>query len=226
MLAASVRGLQPRLRSGRLFSGSDTREVNDQGRLDQLSGKVKVRRQQTMLTAHNAMLMIVDVQGNLAHAMHEKQFLFTNLEKIIKGAQILGLPILLTEQIPAKLGATLPEIATLMPEVQPLSKSSFSCWGEEQMRQKVVCSGREQILIAGIEAHVCVYQTAVDLLEHGYEVHIVADAISSRTAPNRETGLRRMHEQGAKLTSTEMALFELLKVAEGPAFKEIIKIVK
>lgn len=179
-----------------------------------------------MLTVDNAILIVVDVQGNLAHTMHEKEFLFNNLAKIIKGARALELPIIVTEQIPEKLGPTLPEITELLTGVTPISKSSFSCWGEEQFRQAVVCTGREQVLMVGIEAHVCVHQTTEDLLARGYEVQVVADAISSRSAHNREIGLQRMQEQGAKRTSTEMALFELLKVAEGPVFKEIIKIVK
>ncbi len=179
-----------------------------------------------MLTVDTALLLIVDVQGNLAHAMDEKQHLFANLERLIKGAGVLGVPMLLTEQIPEKLGATLPEIAALMPGVAPLSKQSFSCWGDEHFRQALIESRREQVLIAGIEAHVCVYQTAADLAAHKYAVQVVADAVSSRTAQNRELGLQRIAAQGATLTSTEMALFELMRVAEGATFKELLKIVK
>ena len=93
------------------------------------------------------------------------------------------------------------------------------------MKQLTV-TGRKQVLLTGIETHICIYQTAVDLLEKGYEVQLVTDAVSSRSAANRELGINRIEEAGATLTSTEMALFELLRVAEGPEFKAIAKIVK
>lgn len=174
----------------------------------------------------STVLVVVDVQGNLAHAMHEKHQLFENLEKLIKGAQVLDIPILLTEQNPQKLGPTLPQVTALMPDVSPISKLSFSCCGDGGFMQSLTALDRRQVLLAGIESHVCVYQTATELLEQSYEVQVVADAVSSRTAQNKAIGLERIKAQGAYLTSTEMTLFELMKVAEGPTFKELLKIVK
>lgn len=179
-----------------------------------------------MLTRDNAVLVVVDVQGNLAHAMHEQQPLFANLEKLIKGTQVLGVPLLLTEQNPARLGPTLPQLAELLPQVQPISKLSFSCWGDPGFVAALTALNRRQVLLAGIEAHVCVYQTATALVEQGYEVHVISDAVSSRTAPNKAIGLERMQEHGAHLSSTEMALFELMRIAEGATFKALLKIVK
>jgi len=179
-----------------------------------------------MLTPENTVLIIVDVQGKLAQLMHKKEALFENLQRIIKGSQILGIPILWAEQNPEGLGPTIPEVARLLSNIQPISKFSFSCCGSERFMQELEALDRKQVLIAGIEAHVCVYQTTMDLLELGYEVQIVADAVSSRAAENREIGLARMKDAGASLTSTEAALFELLKVARGVKFKEILKIVK
>lgn len=179
-----------------------------------------------MLTPENTVLIIVDVQGKLAQLMHKKEALFENLQRIIKGSQILGIPILWAEQNPEGLGPTIPEVARLLSNIQPISKFSFSCCGSERFMQELEALDRKQVLIAGIEAHVCVYQTTMDLLELGYEVQIVADAVSSRAAENREIGLARMKDAGASLTSTETALFELLKVARGVKFKEILKIVK
>jgi len=179
-----------------------------------------------MLILENTVLIVVDVQEKLAHVMSEKRVLLENLEKIIKGAQILGIPILLTEQNPEELGPTIPEIARLLPNIQPVRKLSFSCCGSNRFMQALKALRRKQVLITGIEIHVCVYQTAVDLLNLEYEVQVVADAVSSRTVENRQIGLAKIRDAGAALTSIETALFELLKVAEGAKFKEILKIVK
>ena len=179
-----------------------------------------------MLILENTVLIVVDVQDKLARVMHKKEMLFDSLQKLIKGAQILGIPIILTEQNPEGLGPTIPEVVRLLPDIQPIPKLSFSCCGDERFLQELEALNRKQVLIAGIEAHVCVYQTAMDLLRLGHEVQVVADAVSSRTAENKEIGLERVKSEGASLTSTETALFELLKVAEGEKFKKILKIVK
>lgn len=180
-----------------------------------------------MLTPDNTVLLVIDVQGKLAQLMHRKESLFAHLEKIIRGAQVLQLPVIWTEQVPEKLGPTLPEIARLLETTtSPISKASFSCCGHPPFMQALEALNRRQVLVTGIETHICVYQTTLDLLERGYEVQVVADAVSSRTAENRELGLERVKDAGAKLTGTEMALFELLRVAAGPRFKEISRIVK
>ena len=180
-----------------------------------------------MLTPDNTVLLVIDVQGKLAQLMHRKESLFASLEKIIRGAQVLELPIIWTEQVPEKLGPTLPEIARLLATMSgPISKASFSCCGHPPFMQELEALNRRQVLVTGIETHICIYQTTLDLLERGYEVQVVADAVSSRTAENRELGLERTKDAGARLTSTEMALFELLRVAAGPQFKEINRIVK
>ncbi len=180
-----------------------------------------------MLKTDQTVLVVIDVQGKLAQVMHEKEALFANLEKIIKGAQVLGLPLIWTEQAPEKLGPTSPEIAALLAsQAKPIAKSSFSCCGHPPFMEALKMLNRRQVLLTGIETHVCVYQTALDLLTAGYEVQVVTDAVSSRTAENKHIGLERMKTAGAALTGVEMALFELLRVAEGPQFKEIAKIVK
>lgn len=180
-----------------------------------------------MLNVNHTALVVIDVQGKLAQVMHGKESLFENLQKLIKGVQVLGLPIIWNEQLPEKLGPTTPEVAELLTQsTQPIPKSSFSCCGNPPFMVALQAAGRKQILLTGIESHVCVYQTCLDLLDQGYEVQVVTDAISSRTAENRQLGLKRMQVAGATPTSTEMALFELLRVAEGPKFKEIAKIVK
>ncbi|MFC2007349.1 hydrolase [Chloroflexota bacterium] len=179
-----------------------------------------------MLDIANTVLVIVDVQERLARVIHDRDQLLINLQKLISGAQVLDIPIILTEQYPQGLGQTVPEVAHLLPETKPITKLSFSCCGEQRFLGEVETLNRPQVLVAGIESHVCVYQTVIDLLERGYEVQVVVDSVSSRTVKNREISMEKMKSAGASLTSTEMALFELLKVAEGDKFKKISKIVK
>jgi len=179
-----------------------------------------------MLKIENTALIVVDIQGNLALAMHEKELLFKNARKLIKGVQVLGIPILCTEQNPQKLGPTIPEIADLLSDSHPVSKLSFSCCQDDGFLNALKSIDRKQLLIAGIEAHVCIYQTAADLIDLGYEVQVVTDAVSSRNMEDKEIGLQKMRDSGASLTSVETALFELLKIAEGKQFKEILNIVK
>lgn len=179
-----------------------------------------------MITTEDTALVLVDVQGKLAQSMHNKKDLFENLKKMVKGAQVLGIPILWAEQNPDGLGPTMPEIAELFTNQSPVSKFSFSCCGSEQFLRDLEAVNRKNILIVGIEAHVCVYQTAADLVNLNYDVQVVADAVASRTAENKQIGLEKSKDAGASLTSTETALFELLKEAKGDKFKEIINLVK
>jgi nicotinamidase-related amidase len=179
-----------------------------------------------MLKSEQTLLVIIDVQGKLAQLMYEKEKLFESLQKAIKGARVLGIPIIWLEQNPEGLGPTIPEIASLLNGMKPISKFSFSCCGDDRFVDALNLLNRKQVLLAGIEAHVCVYQTAADLVALGYEVQVVTDAVSSRTKENREIGLQKMHDVGASLTSMETALFELLKTAKTESFKEIARIVK
>ena len=136
------------------------------------------------------------------------------------------MPIVWVEQNPDGLGPTIPEVAELLTNIQPIAKLSFSACGCKEFIKEFKSLNRNQILIAGIETHICVYQSSVDLLDLDYEVHVVTDAVSSRTPENRQVGLDKIKDAGGFLTSTETAIFELLKVAEGQKFKEILKIVK
>lgn len=179
-----------------------------------------------MLDRQNTFLVVVDVQGKLAQLMCDREDLFSKLTQVISGARILNLPILWCEQVPEKMGPTIPEVAQLLTGFQAIAKSAFSCWGEERFRNAAQSLGRKQVLVAGIEAHVCVYQTAMDLVAAGYEVQVIADACSSRTPQNKTVGLERIREAGAGLTCTEACLMELLRDAKAPEFKEILKVIK
>ncbi|MHC4192757.1 MAG: hydrolase [Planctomycetota bacterium] len=179
-----------------------------------------------MLDIKKCCLAVIDVQGRLAQLMYDKQTLFDNITILIQAARILNMPILWCQQSPAALGATVPQIAQLLTDNEAIDKSSFSCCGEAQFEKRLNSLSRRQVLLCGIEAHVCIYQTAVDLLQEGLHVEVVADAVSSRTLQNKELGINRMRGEGVKITGVEMALFELLRTAEHPQFKQIAKIIK
>jgi nicotinamidase-related amidase len=179
-----------------------------------------------MITRDESVLVIVDIQGNLAQAMFEKEKLFDNAVKLIKGFKALNLPVIVTEQIPQKLGKTIPLIAEEINGFNPIAKESFSCWGEKDFKDTLEASSRKEVVLLGIETHVCVYQTALDLASNGYNVHLVADAVSSRTPENRQIGIDAMKSASAKITSTEMVLFEMLRTAADPKAKDFFKIVK
>jgi nicotinamidase-related amidase len=178
------------------------------------------------LTLDNSLLAIVDVQGKLAHLVCDKEILHMNLQRLIQCASILKIPICWVEQNPRGLGATIPEIAELLTAESPIPKMTFSAFKSDTFVNKLAAYNRKQILLAGIETHVCIYQTASDLLEKGYQVHVVVDAVSSRLSSNKQIGLARMKMEGAIMSSTEMAIFELLGTAEHPCFKAIVKILK
>jgi len=179
-----------------------------------------------LLSQEDSVLMVIDMQGNLYESMQDKSFLLENVRKLVRGMQVFGIPVIVTEQIPEKLGPTIEPVVSLLPDAPRIPKSDFSCCGEEKIMKALKALERQQDLLCGIETHVCVYQTAVDLLGFGYDVHLVADAVSSRTALNREIGIRKLRDEGARLASTEMVLFELIRTADDPKFKEIFRIVK
>ena len=179
-----------------------------------------------MLNIDDSVLVVIDVQEKLFRVMNDKEMLVKNLQKLVNGVQILEVPIIMTEQNPDGLGPTIAEVAELTPEVSRIAKFSFSCCGEERFLQELQAMNRKQAIIAGIETHVCVYQTAVDLLDLDYSVQVVADCVTSRSSFNNNIGLERLRAEGVVITSTEMVLFELLKTARNPKLKEIQAIIK
>jgi nicotinamidase-related amidase len=164
-----------------------------------------------MLDILKSLLVVVDVQGKLAQLMHDKDTLFKNIRILIKAAKMLDIPILWCQQCPDSLGPTVTEIAQLLTDCEPIDKSSFSCCGEEDFNIRLNESSRQQIILCGIETHVCIYQTALDLHRKGFYVEVVADAVSSRTLENKQIALGRMTAGGINISCTEMALFVLVK---------------
>ena len=175
-----------------------------------------------MLERERTALVVVDVQEAFRPAVRAFDELVDGAAKLIQGARALGLPIVLTEQYPKGLGRTVAEIAEPLDGVEPIEKMCFSAARAEGFE----LGGRDQALICGIEAHVCVSQTAHDLIERGVEVHVASDAVTSRTEANKVVGLHKMERSGAIVTSVEAALFELVGAAGSDEFKQVQRVVK
>jgi nicotinamidase-related amidase len=170
-----------------------------------------------LLDRERTALVVVDVQEAFRPAVLEFDRTAHNVGVLVQGARTLGVPVVVTEQYPKGLGHTVPELAEHLDGIEPVEKVTFSAAGADGFD----LGGRDQALVCGIESHVCVSQTAHDLLDRGVEVHVARDAVSSRTEENRELGLHKMESSGAVLTSVEAALFELLGRAGGDEFKQI-----
>ena len=177
----------------------------------------------------NSVYLLVDVQTQLFSVMSEidRQEVEKNTSILVAGMKELGVPVVVTEQYTKGLGVTIGSLQQGLGELyRPLEKLAFSCWGEQPIREKIKGSGKNQVIISGIETHVCILQTVLDLIANGYTVHVVADAICSRFSSDRQYALEMMKQMGAVITSTEIVLFQLLKLAGGQQFKAISKLVK
>ena len=180
---------------------------------------LRIRREQ-------ACILVIDVQVKLLPAIYKHQRVVENTRRLITGASLLRVPVLATEQYRKGLGPTSPKVATAIDGFAPMEKLAFSACGAAGFRVALKARNVPSVVICGIEAHVCVLQTCLDLLEDGYNVFVVADAVSSRTAENRQLALERMRAAGATIVSTEMVLFEFLEKAGTPEFKQIIGLIK
>jgi nicotinamidase-related amidase len=171
-------------------------------------------------------LLVIDIQERLLPAIFERERVVQNAVRLIKGAAILGIPIFATEQYRKGLGATVSEVAAALGEVAPAEKLAFSACGAADLSAALKGRKITSVILCGIESHVCVCQTSLDLLDANYCVFVVADAVSSRTPENHRIGLERMRDSGAVIASTEMVLFELLEKARTEEFKSILPLVK
>lgn len=171
-------------------------------------------------------LLIVDVQEKLAPAMADPAVVIRNAGILLQAASRLGIPAMLSEEYPQGLGSTVPGLRPLAPDSARLAKLSFSCADDPGPRERIESTGRPLVVIAGLEAHVCVLQSALGLRQAGHPVVVVADAISSRAPANREAALQRMRENGVEVATTEMVVFEWLGRAGTPEFKELSRLIK
>lgn len=178
------------------------------------------------ITEHNSGLIIVDVQGKLASLVKQSDSVVHNIAALIQGCKLLRIPILWLEQQPKKLGSTVEPIAHYLTGLTPIEKSTFSAFQQPEFETQLRTLNKPNWLVCGIETHICVYQTVQDMLSHNYNIHVVTDAVSSRTTDNKEIAIQKMTRLGAQLTSVEMALYELLKDSDREEFKHILKLIK
>ncbi len=170
--------------------------------------------------------LVIDIQEKLFPHMHQKELLLKRIGILLEGLRVLGVPVILTEQYPKGLGPTVEEVSLMLEKYDPIEKIAFSCCDEAKYRLTLENSARHTVIIAGIEAHVCVLQTVIDLVGSGYRPVVVSDCISSRNELDKRIAVDRMKSEGAIITSSESILFELARVAGTDEFKSISKLVK
>lgn len=180
------------------------------------------------LEAEKTALVVVDIQEKLLPPIFNKDQLVKNSQLLVRAAQILHMPVLVTTQYARGLGGVVPEITSLLPTSTVLDKVEFGCFGSGAFctAVKSLPGNRNTLLLCGMEAHICVMQTALGALNAGYLVHVAADAVGSRTESNWRAGLDRMRAAGAVISSTEMAVYELMRASGTPAFKELLPYLK
>jgi len=185
-----------------------------------------MRHENTLETGQTA-LVIIDMQESFRDVISDFAEVAARCALVAHAAQLLGLPVVVTEQYPKGLGRTVGEIRAVLPEaLEPVEKTAFSSCGAQEFVARLDTTAARQILVCGIEAHICVNQTAHDLLARGFQVHLLTDCITARSEQNRRAGLDKMQRSGALPSSTEMALFELLRAARHEQFKPIQTLIK
>jgi nicotinamidase-related amidase len=177
------------------------------------------------LTPQNSALVVIDVQGRLMNAMPRRVEMLASIQRLIGAARLLNLPTLVTAQYIKGLGPVCTEITEATPGVQPIEKMAFSCCGSEEFMRALKELRRQRIILCGIEAHVCVQQTAIDLMKD-YFVYVCADAICSRHRHDHKVAVERLRDCGAVITTVESAVFELLREAGTDQFKQILPLFK
>jgi len=191
-----------------------------------ISGYAEIARQ--TLEAERCALLVIDIQEKLLPPIFQKEQLLRNAQLLIRAADILRVPAIVSTQYAKGLGGTVPEVASLLRETEAIDKNLFSCFGSEAFCTllKRLPGNRNTLLLCGMESHICVMQTALAALREGYIVHVASDAVSSRTEWNWKIGLERMRAAGAVISSTEMMIYELMRSSGSPAFKEMLPYLK
>ena len=179
-----------------------------------------------MLDIERCFVLVIDVQGNLAKVVADSEVANENIRKLVQGSLALEVPIFLTAQAPDKIGHTTEAIRALLPEHHEYDRTTFSIWLNDALRDAIQQSGKTQAILCGFESHVCVYQSATDLKGNGFEVWMVADAVSSRSLVNKDIALTEMRAEGVHLSNVEMTLFALLRDARHPAFRSVSKTIR
>lgn len=178
------------------------------------------------LVPERSVLVVIDIQEKFRDLIHGMPQVIERTTAMIKFCQQLDIPIIVTEHYTRGLGVTTPELRPLFRPFDPVEKIHFSCCGNEEFSNRLEKLGRDQIILCGIETHVCIYQTAMDLLRQGKQVSVAVDAVSSCSAGNRDIGLKRMSEAGVQSMGVQMLMFELLHRAGTAQFKEVAPLLK
>jgi isochorismate hydrolase len=171
-------------------------------------------------------LIVIDIQEKFHHVIHDMDLVVASTSRLVKFCQELEIPVLVTEHYSKGLGESMQPIKDLFTPHQAIEKIHFSCGGSEAFNEALAATGRDQIILCGIETHVCVYQTACDLMREGKQVAVAADAVSSCSKANRKLGLKCLRDVGAQVLGTQMLMFELLRVAGTPEFKKVAPLLK
>lgn len=188
-----------------------------------LSPEIQIKMR---IQKENTAGLVIDIQERLYPHIHEHEAVARNTEVLIAGLKVLGVPVLVTQQYTRGLGPTIPGLLDLIRDFPVIEKTAFSCCDEPEFIMALAETHKHYILIAGIESHVCVLQTVIDLLERGYQPVLVEDCVSSRKAYDKSISVRRMRKEGALVTSFESILFELCRFSGTDEFKSISKLVK
>ena len=189
-----------------------------------MDGNIALPRSPELMSASDTGLLVVDVQQKLINLIDRHEQLVWNIRRLVEGAKLLGLPVMATEQYPQGLGPTAAELVTVLDKV--FDKTAFSCGGSPEFTRELQSTGRRNWLVCGIEAHVCIQQTVLDLVAEGLRIYVAADAVGSRARLDYEIALRRMESAGATITTVEAALFEWCQNSKAPQFKQISKLVQ
>ena len=179
-----------------------------------------------LLEKANTGLVIIDVQEKLMPVVERSQIIIENIKKLLLLSKLFHLPVILTEQYSKWLGPTLPDIIESLTEYKPIPKMHFNCCAVENFNEQLNSKDFKNIIVAGVESHICVFQTCVSLVNKGYKVHIPRDAVGSRTDENSSVGLKLANKAGAYITSTESVIYQILEKAGTKEFKQMLKKVK
>jgi nicotinamidase-related amidase len=185
-----------------------------------------MERHLSLARAEDSLLVVVDPQEKLVNMIHNREEVVKTVSLLLRFSSIFKIPVVLTEHYPEGLGYTVDEIKRNLPYYQPIIKRIFSCFGVSEFREALEASGRKRLLVTGIETHICICQTALDAIQHGYMVQVVADGVGTRFPRDHQTAIARMRQAGAVITTWEALMYEITERADTEEFKRVLELVK
>ncbi|MEW6552771.1 MAG: hydrolase [Actinomycetota bacterium] len=185
-----------------------------------------MERHPSLANADDSILVVIDPQEKLVKMIHNREEVVGTIARLLRFADIFGIPVVLTEHYPQGLGYTVEEVKEALTIYEPVIKRIFSCFGVPEFAEALAATGRKRLLVTGIETHICVSQTVHDAMQRGYRVQVVADGTGTRKREDHETALARMYAEGAVVTTSESLIYEVLYRADGPEFKQVLELVK